>query len=225
MKRLPPLLGYGLLAGSLAACDNNPVEVSFAQPFPTAGADQAGFLPRDQGRYAAAVDTASTLVVSRQQIVRQVVLTVKMRAAELDSMGLPRRAGPARGHEGELYHVFGLTPDSCRLRWAVRDTLVQLTGANATHLRRYRGWYYLSTPADSGRWQVERLAVAGGQLHWQEFNRDSLRIRALQPSIVRLKRVESRLLFTLTPRPGRATRQVDKYAGLWLTKGEYLRKE
>jgi hypothetical protein len=160
--------------------------------------------------------------VSQQQVVRQVVLTVKMLAAELDSMELPRQAGSTRAR---FIKYFGLAPDSCRLRWTTRDTLGQLKEANATHLRRYRGRYYLSIPADSGRWQVERLAVVGRQLRWPEFNRDSLRIRALQPSTVRLKRAESRLLFTLAPRPGLATRQVNKYAGLWLTKGDCLRKE
>lgn len=224
MKKLLKLSIYGLLAGDLAACNNNPVEVRFAQPFPVNGADEVGFKARDQGHYVAADDTARALLISQQSIVSQVVVTVKMRAAGLDSLGLPRRAGTARGRDGGLYQVLALTADSCRLRWAQRDTLVQLHGPNAMRLRRYRGWYYLSAPTGTGTWEVERLTVAANHLLWQEFNGDSLRIRALMPNAVQLKRAERRLLFTLTPSSGQSIRQVNSYNGLWLPKGDYLRK-
>ncbi len=231
MKTLLKQSGWLLAASVLAGCADrsmeftgNPVEVSFAQPFPAGGADAAGFAARDRGRYAVADDTTSMLLVSQYQVVKQRAETIEIPTILLDSLGLPRRAGLATGRYGEQFQVLALTPDSCRLHYLMPDTLVQLTGAKAAHLRRYRGWYYLNTPADSGRWQVERLAVVGRQLHWQEFGRDSLRIWALEPSTIQLKRDDGRLLFTLAPRSGLATRQVNEYAGLWLTKGEYLRR-
>ncbi|WP_151086805.1 hypothetical protein [Hymenobacter baengnokdamensis] len=214
-----------LLLALLTGCDENPVEVNFARPFPANEADAAGFLPRHQGRYVLAEDTAYAIFISNKQIIRHASMTVGIPAARLDSLGLPRREGLAIGHNGEHFQILALTSDSCHLRWTAHDTLVQLSGAKAVHLRRYRGWYYLSAPADSGRWEVERIGVVGRQLYWQMFNCDSLRIRALPPSILQLKRATARLIFTLNPGPGSATRQVNSYAGLWLMKGDYLRKE
>lgn len=67
-----------------------------------------------------------------------------------------------------------------------------------------------------------RLGRVGGRLCLQYFNADSLRIRALQPQMVQLARDGRQLLFTLRPQPGRQSRQVSRYAGLWLTAAEYL---
>lgn len=71
---------------------------------------------------------------------------------------------------------------------------------------------------------VQRLAVVDQRFFLQRFNPDSLRIQALDPATVRQRRANGNLIFTLDPSPGRATRQVDGYDGLWLSEEEYLRK-
>lgn len=78
--------------------------------------------------------------------------------------------------------------------------------------------------SDGATWTVQRMAVVDQQFFLQRFNPDSLRIQALDPATVRQRRVNGNLIFTLDPSPGRATRQVDGYDGLWLSEEEYLRK-
>jgi hypothetical protein len=221
MKKLLNLLTCALLAGVAAACDNNPVEVSFAQPFPAGRAKATGFAPQDQGRYVALDDTARTLLVSSRRLIAQRAEMLTLSGAQLDSLGLPRQAGRHQARTGQVYQVAPLAAGTFQLHWQSPDTLVEVVPGQPTQLRRYRGWYYLSTQTAANTWTVERLAFVGGQLHWQEFCRDSLRIRALAPSSVSLTRRESRLLFTLNPTPGPATRQVSRYQGLWLAKAEY----
>lgn len=224
MKTLFKYSSWFALVLGLAACDTNSVEVSFAQPFPTGHAMVVGFAPRDQGQYVATDDTACTLLVSSHRLITRRFETLKLAAAQLDSLGLPHRLGRNQARTGYWYQVKPLAADSFQLRWQSLDTLAELGGRQRAQWSRYRGWYYLNTQTERGAWAVERLAFAGGRLHWQEFNRDSLRIRALLPSTVSLKRQGSRLLFTLSPSPGQATRQVSDYYGLWLTKADFLRR-
>ncbi|MFD1468465.1 hypothetical protein ACFQ48_09530 [Hymenobacter caeli] len=146
-------------------------------------------------------------------------------ARQLDSMGLSPRADQGQGPSGVGYQVQAVGADSARLRWQEQDTLAAL--GPRTKLRRYQRRYYLSTagPADSTAWTVQRRAAADGRFSLQGFNPDTLRIRALDPATVRLRRNQGTLYFTLDPRPGRATRQVHGYDGLWLPAGEYQRQE
>lgn len=219
------IFGYLMLAGLLAGCEQSPVEVRFAQPFPVAAPNIDGFLPRDQGQYVATNDTAATLSVEGQRLVARRRKALNISPAILDSLGLPHQAGVGKGRDGQAYQVRALAANSFQLRWTSCDTLLELGRQHPTTLRRYQGWYYMSKPAtDTGKWTVERIAIHKGQLRWQQFNADSLRIGALDSSTVQLKRAASRLLFTLSPASGRATRQVSRYAGLWVVAGEYQRR-
>jgi hypothetical protein len=114
--------------------------------------------------------------------------------------------------------VRAIGPDSFRLRLETRDTLLNFSGLGAPHLRYYRGYYYTSTPSyrDSTKWTVRRLAVANGHLTQQLFNPDSLRVQALDPTMVQQQRRSGQLIVTLSPQSRRATGQVSSYAGLWL---------
>jgi hypothetical protein len=220
------IIGYLVLAGLLASCEQSPVEVHFAQPFPVAAPDIAGFLPRDQGQYVATDDTAATLCVESQRLVARRREVLSTSPAILDLLGLPHRAGVGKGRDGQAYQVRALAADSFQLRWTSCDTLLELRRQPHVLLRRYQGWYYVSKPtANSGKWTVERIAINKGQLYWQQFNPDSLRIGALDSSTVHVERAASHLLFTLSPVSGRATRQVSRYAGLWVVAGEYQRSE
>lgn len=231
MNRYPWRLLFGavLLAG-LATCGNPDVEVNFAQPFPTRTPDLAGFAPADQGRYAAVNDTTITLLLGEKLLSRQFSLSREVTARQLDSLGLPARSGAATTADGQVYQVQPGLAGGFQLHWALRDTLLCL--GPGTHLRRYRGWYYVSTPdgprqpgGDSaGTWTVQRLAVAGRHLLTQRFNPDTLRIRALEPATVHLRRENNRQVFTLIPPDQRAARQVSSYSGLWLDEGSYVRR-
>lgn len=211
--------------GALAGCgDGNPVEVVFQAPFPAGGTNLARFQRRDQNCYQAGSDTTETLTLGPTALVRQQRLTEKISAHQLDSLGLPRQAGQWPAGQ-QLVRVQPLAADSFRISYQLPDTLFALNDRQKGVLRRYQGWYYLSTPSPGAptRWQVARLAVTGPALRLQQFNADSLRISALDTSAVRLKRAPPRLLFTLRPVSRHAIRQVGSYAGLWVPLGNYLR--
>jgi hypothetical protein len=211
------------LLATLAACDQASVEVDFAAPFPASATDLTGFAPRHWGHYVATSDTSETLLVNNRALVRQQWQTWPVAVKQLDSLSLPHRAGPGLLH-GQRFQLRALAADSFQLSWQESDTVFALR--KGTQLRRYKGWYYLNFPdeATPGRWQVQRLAVAGKQLTWQTFNPDSLRLRALDTSAIRLRREPQHLFFTLQPQTGHATRQLNGYAGLWQVRGDYQRR-
>ena len=213
-------IGCLVLAALATACEPPAVQVSFAQPFPVGTAPTGSFAHADQGQYQAVGAPGTTLLVGRQWVLERRISTDTLRAGQLDSLGLPSQPGPGRDHEGCPYQLRRLGATSFQRRQERYDTLASLLGHSRKQVRRYQGWYYLSTPAD-GQWQVERLGVLNGHCYWQYFNTDSLRIRALQPQMVGLIRDGRQLLFTLSPQPGRQSRQVNRYAGLWLTLAEY----
>lgn len=221
-RRLATQLVALCLLTTLAACDQASVEVDFAAPFPADATDLTGFTPRHWGHYVAAADTSETLLVNRLALVRQQWQTWPATARQLDSLGLPHRAGLGLSH-GQHYQIKVSAANSFQLSWQESDTVFALR--KGARLRRYKGWYYLNLPdkTTSGRWQVRRLAVAGPQLTWQALTPDSLRFRALDTSAVRLRREPQHLFFTLQPQPGHATRQLNSYAGLWQVKGDYQR--
>ena len=221
MKRLcNQLIGGLALAGLVAACEPPAVQVSFAQPFPVGAAPASAFARADQGQYPAVGDPGTTLLVGPQWVLERRLSLDTLRAGQLDSLGLPRQPGPGRDHEGQPYQLRQLGTNKFQRRQVRYDTLASLLGQPRKQVRHYKGWYYLSTPTD-GQWQVERLGMLDGHFCWQYFNADSLRIRALQPQMVHLVRDGRQLLFTLNPQPGRQSRQVSRYAGLWLTLAEY----
>lgn len=222
MKKLCYQFVGGLALAALAtACEPPTVQVGFAQPFPVGTALARTFAPADQGQYLAAGDTGTSLLVGRCWLLERRFSTDTLRAAQLDSLGLPRRIGRGHDTQGQHYQLRALGANAFQVRWERRDTVASLLGSSRTQVRRYRGWYYLSTP-EAGQWQVARLGRVGGHLCLQYFNADSLRIRALQPQMVQLVRDGRQLLFTLRPQPGQQSRQVSRYAGLWLTAAEYL---
>ena len=222
-RALPYVWALGL-SGLLAGCEPPVPEVEFARPFPANAPDLREFPADCQGQYAATADAALCLSVGSQVLVRRRACRLTITAHQFDSLGLPPRAAQAWGPGGAHYQLQAVGADSVQLRWEERDTLAAL-GPRAK-LRRYRGWYYLSTAgaADSAAWTVQRLAVANRQFSLQSFNPDTLRIRALDAATVQLRRGHGHRLFILSPRSGRATRQVSGYAGLWLPAGEYQRQ-
>jgi hypothetical protein len=216
------LLSIGLLGGLTGCGDGNPVEVAFQTPFPTGNANLGCFRPRDQNRYYSASDTTETLTLGPTTLVRQQWLTEKVSAKQLDSLGLPHRVGQWSTRL-RLRRTGSLAADSFLLEQRLLDTLFVVGGRQKGVLRRHQGWYYLSTPnaSEPAQWHVARLAVDGPSLQLQDFNPDSLRIRALDTSAVRLRREPPRLLFIIRPTSRRATHQVSSYAGLWLPLGSY----
>ncbi|MGI4870517.1 MAG: hypothetical protein ACRYFX_04985 [Janthinobacterium lividum] len=226
MKRyFPNRLFYPALLGLLTACDP-PVEVHFAQPFPAAAADLPGFAPGDCGRFVAADDSTRSVVVQPGLLLAQRLLADSVGLRQLDSLGLPRQAGIFRGHDSVLYRVQPLQASRFRLSQQWADTVLRLAAGSPARLRRYKGWYYLNLPTDTdaGQWEVQRLAVVGKQLYWQSFNPDTLRMQALEPGTVQVQRGQGRLHYTLQPHSARATRQVGRYAGLWLDGHDYRRQ-
>jgi hypothetical protein len=221
MKRLCyQIIGCLALAALTVACEPPAVQVRFAQPFPV-GTDPAGTFARaDQGQYPAVGNPGTTLLVSPRWVLERRISTDTLLAGQLDSLGLPRQPGPGLGHDGQPYQLRRLGANTFQRRQERYDTLASLLGHARKQVRRYKGWYYLSTPAD-GQWRVERLGVLDGHFCWQYFDADSLRIRALQPQMVHLVRDGRQLQFTLSPQPGRQSRQVNRYNGLWLTLAEY----
>ena len=212
---------------ALAACDvrrESVVVVNFTQPFPATAPNLPGFLPRDCQRYAERIDTSRALLISEKALVETHTASVRLPGTWLDSMGVPRQPGRYWGRDGYRYHVLTLRADSFRVRVEVYDTLLNVSGPSAPKLRHHRGWYYVSSPAyeDSTKWEVRRLGIVNGQVVRQLFNPDSLRIRALDPAIVRQQRTAGQLIFTLAPQSRRAIWQVSSYDGLWIEEGEYL---
>lgn len=219
-------LAFLLLSAALAACDQPIVEVDSAAPFPRGATDVRGFAPRQRGQYVAADGTDETLLLSESRLLRQRWQHLWLTGHQLDSLGLPRREGTGRQHSRQ-YRVRPLAADSFQVSWQEPADTLWLAGAQAAaHLRRQREWYYLSFPSAEypGRWQVQRLAVADGQLTWQELRPDSLRLQALDSSAFRLQREPHRLHFTLRLFTPRAQRQLGRYAGLWQTLGNYQRQ-
>lgn len=221
MKKLCYQL-FSCLAGALlaTACEPPTVQVSFAQPFPVGTAPAGAFARADQGQYQAVGDTTASLLIGPKWLLERRFSTDTLRTEQLDSLGLLRRVGLGYDSQGRAYQLWPLGDNSFRLRWERRDTLASLLGNSHTQVRRYHGWYYLNTPV-AGQWQVERIGKVGGRFCLQYFNPDSLRVRALQVQMVQLARDSGRLLFMLSPQPGLQSRQVHRYAGLWLTEAEY----
>jgi hypothetical protein len=213
---------------ALAACDATtqletagPVVVSFDQPFPANVPDLPGFLPRDCKAYAVHPDSSEEfLICAKALLIMRESWSDDYAGEWVDSMHLARRLGSSRAHDGMRYSVLHVGPggSSYWVHAEAYDTLVSLRGPRAPRLRYSRGWYYLSTPAllDSTKWTVRRLAVANGRLTQQLFNPDSLRVRALAPTIVQQRRANGQLLITLSPQSRRAIGQVSSYGGLWL---------
>jgi len=231
MKMLHHQWFIGLvMAGLLAGCEPQlesaepQVEVRFAQPFPAKVPNLLKFPAGIQGRYATATDATAYLSINDQLMERCRAYRFIITTHQFDSLNLPSPVAPGRGPHGEGWHVQAVGADSVRLRWEERDTLAAL-GPRAK-LRRYRGWYYLSTPSttDSTAWTVQRLVVMDGRFLLQSFNPDTLRIRALDPAAMQLSRADRRLIYTLNPDSGRATRQVSGYDGLWLSAADYSGK-
>ena len=212
MKARYYLLGCLALAGCDAQQleEAEPVVVYFAEPFPANAPDLSGFLPHDCQQYTAVGDTERVFRVSAKVLTASYVESLNLRGALLDSARLPRRPGQGQ--------VQALAADSFRLRAETLDTLLNLAGPQRTRLRRYRGVYYISTPAylDSTKWVVRRISLADRHITWQLFNPDSLRVRALAPGIVQQRRAKGQLRLTLVPQARWAIRQVAGYAGLWL---------
>ncbi len=221
MKARCYLLGCLLLAACDAATEietAGPVVISFSQPFPANCPDLPGFLPRDRGQYTALTDTGKIFVVGEKALVKKYFGATDVDGQQLDILHIPRQAGSGLSPKGTRYQVQPLAADSFRLRIEVLDTLLAFTRAQAPRLRYYQGCYYTSAPSrqDSTKWTVRRLAIANGYLTQQLFNPDSLRVRALDPTIMQRRHTNGQLLITLSPQSRRAIGQVSGYAGLWL---------
>jgi len=193
--------------------------VHFAQPFPPATPDLKVIPTYDWGHYRAASDTSRQLLIAADALVNVYLLQGHVERRERDSLARVQPDSLVR-MVAKFNSLSGLklTVAYTLFSYAMKDTLFSFRQPAQTHVRRYRGHYYFSQPApdDSTAWEVRRLTLSKGHFAWEHFNPDSLRIRALAPTTVRLRRQARRLFFTLSPAPGAATRQVHDYAGLWL---------
>ncbi|OGX82024.1 hypothetical protein BEN47_05235 [Hymenobacter lapidarius] len=218
--------GAGCVATGLllAACDEGPV-VNFAQPFPAGAFDMAAFPARHQAVYTAA-DSSTSLHIGRTAVWLQELQSQVLGRHEPEAAILRLTTDSTyRSEGGQLHYLRPVGKDSIRDSWLSQDTIFALTGAHAGRLRRFQGRYYLSTPTENAEsWEVQRLELARPKLVWQTLGRDTLRLRALDPATVHYRRRNGISYYQLTPMPGPATRHVGRYAGLWNTKGEFLRR-
>ena len=226
MKTARMLRGVGLLVGGLVvtACDEG-LQVRFAEPFPAQVADLPAFPARHRAVYTAD-DSSSSLCIGRAAVWRQELHSQTLRRSQLDSAHRSLRADTTYADNGQLHYLRLLGPDSVRDSWLSTDTVFTLVGAEAGKLRQLQGRYYLSEyDADADSWRVQRLEIDGPRLNWQKFGTDTLRLLALDAATVRYHRQHGALTAVqLTPAPGAQTRRVGRYAGLWETKGEYVRR-
>ena len=214
-------VAIGLL---LTACDEGPV-VNFAQPFPAGASDVAAFPARHQAVYTAA-DSLTSLHIGPTAVWLQELQSHVFSRHEADAVGLRLATDSTYRHEGgQLHYLRPVGKDSVRDSWLSQDTIFTLTGARAGRLRKFQGRYYLNTPTENAEsWEVQRLELARPKLLWQTLGRDTLRLGALDPATVRYRRRNGISYYHLTPAPGSETRHVGSYAGLWHTKGEFIRR-
>ncbi len=196
------------------------VTVRFAQPFPSDSPDLKAFSARDQGQYPDVVDSTRRLQVTRTALQNRQVFRGWMPRHEWGSLARAQPDSMARflANPRLGFRLTAVTPDSVQLSYQEVSTILNLREPKHAHLRHYRGRYYLSQPApdDSTAWEVRRLTLSKGHFAWERFNPDSLRIRALAPTSVQLRRQAGRLFFTVNPADKKSTHQVHDYAGLWL---------
>lgn len=209
----------------LTACDGGWV-VEFADPFPTEASDLSRFPARHQGMYTAA-DSTTSLCIGPRVLWQQQLSSRTLSQRQFNSAKHPLLSDSTyQDTKGRLHYLRVVGKDSVRDSWLRCDTLFALDGPAAGHLRRFKGHYYLSTPhpADSLGWQVQRLRIAGRRAEWEQLGYDTLRLRALDAATLRYRRAHGTSYFRLKPAPGKPTRQVDRYDGLWITRGEFVRR-
>ena len=209
----------------LTACDSGWV-VDFAAPFPTEAADLSRFSARHQGVYTAA-DSTTSLCIGPRGIWLQQLNSLTISRHQLDSAKYALLSDSTyQDTNGRLHYLRVVGKEYVRDSWLGSDTLFTLAGPAAGHLRRFKGRYYLSTPhpTDSLGWHVQRLRIAGRRAEWEKLGHDTLRLRALDAATLRYRRVHGTSYFRLQPAPGKPTRQVDRYDGLWEAKEEFIRR-
>ena len=221
MLRAAWAMGAGLL---LTACDGG-VVVDFAAPFPAKGKAVQVFPARHRGVYTA-VDSSKSLCVGPTAVWRQELEHQTRTRHQLDSLHLPLSADSTyREGNGRLHYLRLMGNGKVRDSWLRCDTIFSLVGADAGQLRRLQGRYYLSTCyRDEGTWQVQRLDISGRSLTWETLGQDTLRLKALDPASVRRKADKGVVYFHLTPEPGRQTRRIGRYDGLWQLVRTYQRR-
>ena len=211
----------GVAGWLLAACDDG-LEVRFAEPFPAQAADLPAFPTRHQAVYTAA-DSTSSLCIGRTAVWQQELHRLTF---VRDSVHRGLRADTTYTENGQLHYLKLLEGGLVRDSWLAIDTVFSLRVPEAGKLRRFQGRYYLNQPAtDADNWLVQRLEIDGQHLNWQKFSTDTLRLLTLDPVTVRYHRQHGALTsLLLTPPSGAQTRRVGRYAGLWDTIEEYVRR-
>ena len=184
-----------------------------------------GFPTRHLGVYTA-TDSSKSLCVGPTAVWRQELEHRTRTRHQLDSLHLPLRADSAyQEKNGQLHYLRLMANGKVRDSWLRCDTIFSLVGADAGQLRRLQGRYYLSTPyRNDGSWQVQRLDIAGRHLTWETLGQDTLRLKALDPASVQREVGKGVIYFHLTPEPGRQTRRMGRYDGLWQPMAEYRRR-
>jgi hypothetical protein len=226
MKNARMLRGIGLVVSGLAvtACDDG-LQVRFAAPFPAQAADLPAFPARHQAVYTAD-DSTTSLCIGRTAVWRQELCTTTFKRSELDSTHRHLRVDTTYAEAGRLHYLKLLRGDLVRDSWLATDTIFSLRGAEAGKLRRFQGRYYLNQPnAAADSWWVQRLEINGPRLSWQKFGTDTLRLLTLDAATIRYHRENGALTsILLMPSSRTQTRRVGHYAGLWNTRGEYVRR-
>ena len=221
------LLGAsGLLLGS---CDDMQIErmwlVDFAQLFLAKRPDMSGFPRRHQGVYTAA-DSSKSLCIGATAVWQQELRSQLLSRQELAGKGRLLRADSTCQQAGLLHYLHRVGRDSVRDSWLACDTIFDCARPETGRLRRFQGHYYLNAPYDSaGNWLVQRLAISGCHLVWQQLGNDTLRLGVLTAGTVRLdRRAGHPAFFRLTPGSAAEARRIGRYEGLWETNEKYDRR-
>jgi hypothetical protein len=226
MKKARMLRGVSLFVSGLAvtACDEG-LQVRFAEPFPAHVADLSAFPARHQAVYTAD-DSTSSLCIGRTAVWRQELRNMTFKRSELDSVHRRLRTDTTYAENGHLHYLKLLQDGSVRDSWLATDTIFSLRGGEAGKLRRFQGRYYLNQPdTDADNWWVQRLEIDGPRLNWQKFGTDTLRLLTLDAATICYHREHGALTsIQLAPASAAQTRRVGRYAGLWETRGEYMRR-
>ena len=207
----------------LAACENT-VVVDFAEPFPRQAADMQVFPTQHRGVYTA-VDSITSLCIGPTAVWQQELRRMMLSRHQIDSLHRRLTADSTyQDDQSRLHYLRLVSRDSVRDSWLECDTIFTLTGPDAGRLRRFQGRYYLNSPEINGSWWVQRLKISGRQAVRQTLGQDTLRLLVLDTATVQRRRDKNISYFHLAPPPGPQTRRVSRYAGLWETAGEFVRR-
>lgn len=139
----------------LASCEN---AVRFEVPQPEGLKDEGSIPKKIQGSYLSLKDS-TTIEITHDLIIRTTQNDYKGILNDLDSIDRAQIKGDTSYSEIESSARLDVTikGDSIFQHLDLRDTLFSL--ANMDVLRKYKGYYFLNTMVETGRWNVTKLGM------------------------------------------------------------------